>query len=148
MTQSLPPKSLVLYADDDADDLELFHDAFKSYSKHITLQTFYDGAALLDYIRSLDACDPRPCLIILDINMPRLNGKQTLEQLRNLKGYEAMPVVLFSTSNMPAEQAFASAFDAGFVTKPLHAEQIHQIIDQMLDHCSDDVKQNFRKPNR
>jgi CheY-like chemotaxis protein len=147
MTKSLPPKSLVLYADDDPDDIELMHNAFLSYSNNVELRTFTDGAALLDYVRNLNSFDPLPCLIILDINMPRLDGKQALRQLRNIGGFEEVPVVLFSTSNMPSEVAFARAFNAGFINKPLHQEQVHQIIDQMVDHCSDEVKRYIRKRN-
>lgn len=140
MTQSLPPKSLVLYADDDADDRELVHEAFKDYAQHIELMTFEDGLELLHYIEYLRPLQPAPCLVILDINMPRLNGKETLQKLRAIDGFKEVPAVLFSTSTLPAEAAFAKRFNAGFVTKPLHTPQIHLIVDQLIEHCTDEVK--------
>jgi CheY-like chemotaxis protein len=145
MTKSLPPKSLVLYADDDADDLQLVREAFHAYSQNIELLTFSDGTGLLNYIRSLGAFEPLPCLIILDINMPQMNGKEALRKLRNTAGYEEVPAVLFSTSTLPSEAAFAQSLGAGCVTKPLYAEQIHQLVDQMIAHCTEDVKQTIKR---
>jgi len=148
MTQSLPPKSLVLYADDDPDDIQLLSEAFQVYSNDLELMTFTDGMELLTFIETIDPFYVAPCLFILDINMPRLNGKETLRRLRRLDSFADVPAVLFSTSSLPADAAFAKNFNAGFVTKPLHTSQVHLIIDEIIEHCSDDVKRNIRRKNR
>ena len=54
MTQSLPPKSLVLYAEDDPDDIELVTEAFRQYVQNVELLTFADGVALLHFVENLD----------------------------------------------------------------------------------------------
>lgn len=145
MTQSLPPKSLVLYADDDPEDIELISEAFFSYSQNIELMTFRDGVELLNFIESIDPFHAAPCLFILDINMPRLNGKETLQRLRTIDNFIDVPAVLFSTSSLPADAIFAQNFNAGFVTKPLHTNQVFMIVDQIIEHCSEDVKKNIRR---
>jgi len=147
MTQSLPPKSLVLYADDDPEDIELVSEAFQAYAQNIELMTFSDGIELLDFIQTIDPFHAAPCLFILDINMPRLNGKETLRRLRRLDTFAEVPAVLFSTSSLPADEAFAKNFNAGFVTKPLHTRQVHLIIDEIIEHCSEEVKKNIRRKN-
>lgn len=147
MTQSLPPKSLVLYADDDPEDIELVSEAFLSYAQNVELLTFPDGIELLNFIETIDPFHASPCLFILDINMPRLNGKETLRRLRRIEGFAEVPAVLFSTSSLPADASFAKNFNAGFVTKPLHTNQVHMIIDEIIDHCSDEVKKNIRRKN-
>lgn len=147
MTQSLPPKSLVLYADDDPEDLELVSEAFQNYSQNVELLTFRDGIELLNFIEKIDPFHAAPCLFILDINMPRLNGKETLRRLRRVDAFSDVPAVLFSTSSMPADASFAKNYNAGFVTKPLHTNQVHMIIDQIVEHCSDEVKKNIRGRN-
>ena len=147
MTQSLPPKSLVLYADDDPEDIELVSEAFYSYAQNVELMTFPDGIEMLKFIETLDPFHVAPCLFILDINMPRLNGKETLRRLRRVDAFAEIPAVLFTTSSLPSDAVFARSLNAGFVTKPLHKDQVHLIIDQIIDHCSDEVKKNIRKNN-
>ena len=144
MTRSLPPKSLVLYADDDADDRLLITEIFADYASAVELRCFTDGEPLLQHLLSLDPFAPRPCLVILDINMARLGGKEVLRRLRQTAGFEDLPVVLFSTSTLPSEQKFAQAFGAGFVTKPLYLGQVGQIIEEMLLHCSPELRDRIR----
>lgn len=148
MTQPLPLKSLVLYADDDADDRILVREAFNDYRTAIELKTFRDGVDLLQYIHTNKGAGNLPCLIILDINMPKLSGKEVLRTLRCMKDYDEVPVVLFSTSTLPSEKEFAKSFNAGFVTKPIYTDQIYQLVDKILDHCSDHVKKNFNKSSK
>lgn len=147
MTQSLPPKSLVLYADDDPEDIELVSEAFQVYAQNVELMTFTDGIELLNFIETIDPLHTAPCLFIIDINMPRLNGKETLRRLRRIESFAEVPAVLFSTSSLPADAVFARNFNAGFVTKPLHTNQVHLIIDEIIEHCSDEVKKMIRKRN-
>ena len=145
MTQSLPPKSLVLYADDDTDDQQLIREAFEEFSSILDLVLFNNGTELYSYIQKLEPFQPKPCLIILDINMPVEDGKQTLKKLRNLNDYNEVPMVLFTTSTLPSEAAFADSYNAGFITKPLYAKQIHLILNELIEHCTDDVKEKIRK---
>src|SRR5689334_12157037 len=113
MTQSIEPKSIVLYADDDPEDRELVTEAFTPYSHHVEVVTFPDGMSLLAHLRNLPPFDPTPCLIIIDINMPLLNGRESLQQLRQMDRYDSVPVVLFTTSSMPQDRNFAQRYKAG-----------------------------------
>lgn len=148
MTKSLPPKSLVLYADDDPDDIELIREAFNDFSSSIELVTFQNGRDLIDYIEALTPLQPSPCLLVIDINMPGVNGKDTLSRLRTIEGCQRIPAVLFSTSTMPADAAFARNLSAGFVTKPLLTGQIRLIVDQLIEHCTDEVKERINRHRR
>jgi CheY-like chemotaxis protein len=134
-------KSLVLYADDDADDRFLVTEAFSAHKEYIDLQVFSDGIDLLRYLKTKQ---PKPCLIILDINMPKISGKDTLRILRTYKEFENTPVVLFTTSSQPEDSFFAQHFKAGFVTKPLNYHQMDIIIERFLDHCTEEDKQRFK----
>lgn len=145
MTKSLPPKNLVLYADDDTDDRTLLREAFHDYADVIDLLTFKDGIELLHFVEDLSPLQPAPCLIILDINMPRLNGIEILKKLRSKKDLADVPVVLFSTSTLPTEKSTAHHLKAGFVTKPLIGSQIYQIVDELLMHCNEELKQRLNR---
>jgi CheY-like chemotaxis protein len=145
MTKSIAPKNIVVYADDDPDDLDLVQDAFAQYSKNVEVLTFMDGSQVLSYLERLSNYDPSPCLIILDINMPIINGKEALIRIREMNRYKSVPVVLFTTSSLPMDESFASRYHAGFVTKPIEAKQMEIITDQFINHCSEEIQRNIRR---
>lgn len=145
---NIPPKHIVLYADDDPDDLALVQDAFAQYADNVEVVTASDGFEALSYLTGLDPFEPAPCLIILDINMPRLNGKETLQKIRNLQRFEGIPVVLFTTSSFPLDKDFATRHAAGFITKPLDARQIKVITEQFVSHCTDQIKKSIQRKLR
>ena len=145
MTQSLPPKNIVFYADDDLDDLELVKDAFAQYAKDVEVLTATDGSKALSYLSNLKKYDTIPCLIILDVNMPVIDGKETLLRLRELEHFQEVPVVLFTTSSQPIDKSFAQRYNAGFITKPIDVKQMEFIADKFIDHCADDIKNRIRR---
>lgn len=145
MTKYLAPTNLVVYADDDPDDIELVEEAFRQFANNVDVATFPDGITALSYLRSLSDTEALPCLIILDINMPVLNGKEVLVRLRQINKYEAVPVVLFTTSSMPVDREFAREYNAGFVTKPLGFEQMKIITQQFINHCTEETQRKIRR---
>jgi CheY-like chemotaxis protein len=145
MTQTNTRKHVVLYADDDPDDLMLVKEAFDRYADNVEVVTTTDGEQALSYLASLDHFEPAPCLIILDINMPRLDGKEALKKIRTLPRFTDIPVVLFTTSSYTLDREFARQHKAGFITKPLDVRQIESIADQFVQHCTDEIKKNIRK---
>ena len=136
-------KSLVFYTDDDEDDREFVAEAFQLHDDYIELKMFTDGIELLNHIDLQP--QPHPCLIILDLNMPKIDGKDTLRMLRQKHGYENVPVVVFTTSSLPADSYFAQHYKAGFITKPLDLRQMTSIVERFLEYCSDEDKVKFKK---
>lgn len=145
MTKYLAPKHIIVYADDDPDDIELVEDAFKKYASNVEVITFMDASQALSYLKGLPDGDPLPCLIILDINMPLLSGKDALIRLRQMNKFEAVPVVLFTTSSMPIDKTFAQHHKAGFITKPLGYEQMEMITKQFINHCTEDTQKKIKR---
>ena len=140
MSQTQPPRQIVLHADDDLDDIQLVREAFALHTNNVTVISLHDGLEVLAWLRALRPSDPKPCLIILDINMPRMDGKETLQQIRTMRQFDAVPVMLFTTSSQRLDQDFAQRFHAGFLTKPIDDRQMDSIIKNFIAHCSDDVR--------
>jgi CheY-like chemotaxis protein len=136
-------KLTILYADDDTDDLEFLGEAFGKYAEHIELITVQDGIEALLYLVSIAPHDSIPCLIILDINMPGMSGKQALTEIRSMERFADVPVVLYSTSSHPADQEFAIMRNAAFVTKPLATRELERIAGVMLNHCHPNIQQKL-----
>lgn len=145
MTQTTPPTYLVLYADDDIDDIRFVEESFSETTRNIKLVTTYNGLDLVRYLEDLHPLDPDPCLIILDVNMPLMNGKEALMKIRKMDRYQSIPVVLFTTSSTEFDRAFANKYHAGFVTKPLNNSQMKNITALFIKHCTDEVQKRIRK---
>jgi CheY-like chemotaxis protein len=145
MNQTTPQTQLVLYADDDRDDIALVEESFSATTSNIELVTAYDGEAALAYLKNLSPLQADPCLIILDINMPRLNGRETLIRIRQMERFRNIPVVLFTTSSLGQDKLFAEKYNAGFITKPLNTHQMKLITNQFLEHCGEDVRNFVRR---
>lgn len=145
MTQLVAPKNVILYADDDQDDLMLIKDAFHKYSTHLEVITVENGYEVLSYLNNLSSRDPIPCLIILDINMPLLNGKEVLKKIRAMERFKHTPVVLFSTSSGYQEKRFAEDNNAAFIPKPMDMDQLEDVTTKFIEQCSADVRRDLRK---
>ena len=145
MTQTTPPRHLVLYADDDKDDIRFVEEAFSENVLNVEIVAVENGQKAVDYLDHLSVLDPNPCLIILDINMPRMNGKEALLRIRQMDRFRNTPVVLFSTSSLPQDRQFAAKHAAGFITKPLDSRQMQRITDQFIEHCSDEIRRNIQR---
>ncbi|MFC1415484.1 response regulator [Streptacidiphilus cavernicola] len=123
-----PPTSytVLLVEDDDADAM-LIEEALVDRGLARSVRRAADGIAALDYLR--DADNPRPDLIVLDLNMPRMNGRELLTVLKNDQDLSTVPVVVLTTSAAPddvngAYQGHANAY----VTKPVNLDDfIHAV---------------------
>jgi CheY-like chemotaxis protein len=112
--------------DDDEDDQYLFEGAFQQLIPPVRVKLLSDGEELLP---ALAACETRPDLIILDLNMPRLNGFETLRWLRAQLTYQTLPVVILSTSSHLEDQEKALQLGAnGFLTKPPTLDSILSMV--------------------
>jgi CheY-like chemotaxis protein len=89
--------SLVLLADDDSDDRILFKDAIDQIDSHITLIALEGGVELMKHLA--DENNPLPDLIFLDLNMPRKNGFECLEEIRKNERLKKLCVIIYSTSS-------------------------------------------------
>jgi CheY-like chemotaxis protein len=125
-------RTYILYADDDMDDREMMEHAFLAETEH-NLLTFSNGEELLAHVRAGSTTDV--CLIVLDINMPILNGMETLRQIKSDEALKSIPVVMFSTSGSPTDRAEAAALQTDVLLKPSSFADVLTIGKTMLTYC-------------
>lgn len=89
----------IVLADDDPDDIQLFQEAIINTCPNINLRITPNGVQLLKAIVE----DPRPDVILLDLNMPCKSGKECLEEIRANEEFQDVPVLILSTSNQQKE---------------------------------------------
>jgi CheY-like chemotaxis protein len=135
VTDSNNHKHIVLYVDDDPDDRDLLREVIGEIDQKYLVRAAPSGKAALDYLRR---SSDKPCLIILDMNMPQMDGKQILEELRNLDGFSSVPVVIYSTSANPSDKSYFNNLGVEMVTKPCSIRGITETIEGVLCHCRRD----------
>jgi CheY-like chemotaxis protein len=115
----------ILLADDDEDDRLMTRDALRDARLHNDLRFVIDGVDLMDYLqrrgRHADPeSSPRPGLILLDLNMPRMDGREALAKIKGDPELRKIPVIILTTSK--AEEDIVRTYDLGvnsFITKPV-----------------------------
>ena len=128
-------KHTILYAEDDLDDLFFVKEAFGKHD-HITFLHASNGYEALKILDNLQREERFPCLIILDINMPLMDGRETLERIKAQKRLKDIPVVLFSTSSNSKDRIFADSLGAELITKPLKFNDLEAIAQQFVQKCN------------
>ena len=128
---------LILLVDDDPDDLMLIKEAITSIDGKFDFQEATDGRHALSYLRALDSVHQHPCLIVVDINMPVLGGRDLLAIIKNDPGLKHIPVVIFSTSSNPADAEYCSQFGAELITKPFDMSLLIEAARRLIAYCGD-----------
>jgi CheY-like chemotaxis protein len=127
---------IVLCVDDDPDDRDLIKNAIFKVDPSYTVAYATNGKEALSYlIQSLNT--ELPCLIILDINMPIMDGKQTVVEIKKIEKLNVVPIVVFSTSNHPSDLQFCERHGVELVTKPANFGQITSEAERLLQHCAE-----------
>lgn len=124
----------ILVAEDDEDDRMLMQDALEENRLANDLHFVCDGEELMDYLLhrgqySDPKTSPRPSLILLDLNMPRKDGREALKEIKSDPALRQIPVVVLTTSK--AEEDILRTYDLGvssFIAKPVIFESMVQII--------------------
>ena len=136
---NLLKRNVILYAEDDEDDQQLIRDSFDQYASDIEVVIFNNGIETVSYLNSLSATEPKPCLIILDINMPRMDGIETLKQIKSNERFANVPAILFTTSSQIQDKRFAAQYNASFITKPVDSKQMKTITEKFIEHCGGSI---------
>jgi CheY-like chemotaxis protein len=124
----------ILVADDDADDRLMIEEALRENRLSNDLRFVKDGEELLDYLLrkgkySDPSLSPRPGLILLDLNMPRKDGREALKEIKSNQELRGIPVVILTTSK--AEEDVYRTYNLGvnsFITKPVTFDSLVTIV--------------------
>lgn len=123
----------ILIADDDIDDCELIRDALKESRLLNQIHFVHDGEQLLSYLLAQSALPSTekklPGLILLDLNMPRMDGREVLLELKKYPELHQIPVIVLTTSQ--AEEDIIRSYNLGansFITKPVEFKTLVEVL--------------------
>lgn len=132
MTAAQKDSIVILMADDDDDDYLLTKKALKESKLLNTLIRVSDGEELLDYLHERGAYKKdavRPGVILLDLNMPRKDGREALKEIKSDPNLRNIPIVIFTTSK--ADEDVFKSYQLGsnsFITKPVTFESLISVM--------------------
>lgn len=116
----------ILYVDDDADDRQIFEEAVRSLDAQHVCATARDGLDALSYLTIQKA---PPDIIFMDLNMPLMDGKTCLGEIRNNKETGHLPVIIFTTSNNPGDKKRCEELGAtDYFLKPVSFVEMREIL--------------------
>jgi CheY-like chemotaxis protein len=123
---------IVLHIDDDQDDRYLVRQAINNIDSSIILREAQDGRKAIDFLHQAKLFGDLPCLIILDINMPIMNGYDTFKEISKDEVLSAIPVVIFTTSRNSNELNYWKDKNIETVSKPATFEEFTHCIKRIL----------------
>jgi CheY-like chemotaxis protein len=131
----LRSKRTILLGEDDIDDQDFLMEVFTGIDDDISLMPISSGKKLIDKLEGLDD-DALPCLIILDYNMPELNGAEILRILQKNKRYEDIPKLIWSTSGGDSYKELCKKMGAAdYLVKPSSMSEFRKVAEYMLSYC-------------
>ena len=126
----------ILLAEDSVGDVRLTREALKDAKVLNTLHVARDGAEAMDFLhrRNGHADAPRPDLILLDLNMPRMNGREALKAIKEDPELSRIPVVVLTTSENEKDILESYSLHANcYITKPVDMEQFNTVVRSIKD---------------
>lgn len=134
MPEPIKKPIAILMADDDPDDRQLTREAFEENHIANELRFVEDGEELLDYLNHRGKyadpeSAPRPGIILLDLNMPRKDGREALQEIKKDPRFRGIRVVIMTTSK--AEEDVVRSYDlsaASYITKPVTFERLVEVV--------------------
>jgi CheY-like chemotaxis protein len=129
----------ILLADDDAEDRSIIQDAMESLGAADIILFANNGEHALEILeKNFDGLGV-PCLIVLDLNMPKMNGTKTLGRLKNDARYKHIPVIIYSTSiNYLEKEACLLLGAHSYITKPISFKESMETAKKLLALCESD----------
>jgi chemotaxis family two-component system response regulator Rcp1 len=126
----------LLLVEDNAGDVRLTREAFKDAKVHLDLHVVSDGVEAMDFLhrRGRYADSPRPDLILLDLNLPRKDGREVLTEIKSDPLLKTIPVVILTTSGSEVDIEHSYQLNANcYVSKPVDLDQFLSVVRSIDD---------------
>ena len=130
------PLVQILLVEDSPGDVRLTREAFRDANPNVRMAVASDGVEAMEFLRAnaADASAPPPDLILLDLNMPRMDGRQVLAEIKGDAGLKSIPTIILTTSEAEADILKSYQLQANaYVTKPVQLDQFEELVRSIND---------------
>ena len=129
------PGQFILCVDDDDDDHFLLKSAIKEVDPDMQTMEFHNGAQALKYLKEARDEHALPCVMVLDINMPVMDGKETLKRIKADPELSHVQVVVLTTSASRTDKEYFASLGVEMYTKPVKGQELTRIAELFIQHC-------------
>lgn len=120
----------ILLVEDDQDDVELMQDALRDNDIQFTMEVVRQGDKVIPHLKM---CKNLPNVILLDLNLPKMHGREVLSRIKLSPDFKHIPIAILTTSSSQAEKEFClSAGATHFLTKPSTVEGFNKTIEAIM----------------
>jgi two-component system response regulator len=126
-------RPVILYAEDDYDDFESVNEALEQLTAGYSLRHARNGTEVLEY---LERGEQRPGLVVLDLNMPIMDGKEVLQWMKLHDNYKDIPIMVFTTSSREEDTKLCQKHACTFFRKPTLYRDLLHVVQTMLQMCT------------
>ena len=140
----------VLLVEDSPGDVRLTQEAFRDANKSIHLNVATDGVEAMAFLRREGkfANAPRPDLILLDLNLPKMDGREVLAHIKENDDLKTIPTVILTTSDAEADIAKSYELQANcYLSKPVQLDAFESLVKSINDFWLTKVKLPQQRPN-
>jgi two-component system, chemotaxis family, response regulator Rcp1 len=133
----------VLLVEDSPGDVRLTQETFRDANQSIQLHVATDGAEAMAFLRreGAHAHAPRPDVILLDLNLPKMDGREVLVQIKKDEELKAIPIVILTTSDAEADIVTSYRLHANcYLTKPVQLKAFEDLVKSINDFWMTNVK--------
>jgi CheY-like chemotaxis protein len=129
------PSKLIMFGEDDLDEEDFLKEIFSSLDNSFSLLFLNNGRKLIAALEQLPG-NRLPCLIVLDYNMPELNGAEILKELKKNSRYDSIPKIIWSTSGSEIYRKLCLESGANdYLIKPSNIKGLEDIARRLLSFC-------------
>ena len=125
----------ILFVEDDEDDFYLFKEALEMTSPSCNIIWKKNGQEAFGYITESIKTGDYPDLVILDMNMPVMNGKETLAALKNEDLLKNLHLIVLSTSSHPSDLLYCTHFGVSLYVKPYSISDMRRLLKNLVSAC-------------
>lgn len=131
----------VLIADDDQDDIEMLTAALKEAASDLDVLVASDGKSVLEQLKKFlePGAGIPPCVLVIDMNMPRMDGRETVVAIKGNEHLKNLPILLFSTAKNKTDEMFAEKWGVRFFQKPDTVQGLSEVATVILTMCREKV---------
>lgn len=133
----------VLLVEDNPGDARLTRETFHAANRSMRLHVASDGVEAMRFLRQEGelASAPRPVFILLDLNLPKMDGREVLAQIKKDDGLKTIPIVILTTSDSDADIAICYKLQAScYLNKPVQLEEFESLVNSINDFWLTKVK--------